>query len=105
MEKTWKITLADGTELKDLKLNGNNYISEKEITENDFKGKLAKVIIENETDNTVEEYEHMELIHILKYEDGYYFALRELSEDEKYKIKTKADIEYIAMMSDVDLEV
>ena len=27
MEKSWKITLSDGTQLKDLKLSGNNYIS------------------------------------------------------------------------------
>ena len=38
MEKSFKITLADGTQLKNLKLNGNNYISKTEITEDDFKG-------------------------------------------------------------------
>ena len=104
MEESFKITLADGTQFKNLKLNGNNYISKTKITEDDFKGKLSKVIIENETEKTSEEFKHMELVQIVHYEDGYYFVLRELSADELDKIKTKADIEYLAMMTDVDLE-
>lgn len=105
MEESFKITLADGTQLKNLKLSGNNYISKTKITEDDFDGKLSKVIIENETKKTSEEFEHMELVQILDYgEKGYYFILRELSEDELDKIKTKADIEYLAMMTDVELE-
>ena len=55
MEETWKITLSDGTQLKDLKLSGNNYISKTKITEDDFKGKLSKIVIENESDKTSEE--------------------------------------------------
>ena len=29
MEKSWKITLSDGTQFKGLKLNGNNFVSQK----------------------------------------------------------------------------
>lgn len=104
MEESFKITLADGTQLKNLKLNGNNYISKTKITENDFKGKLSKVIIENETEKTSEEFEHMELVQIVHYEDGYYFVLRELSEQELKDIKIQGNLDYLAMMVDVDLE-
>jgi hypothetical protein len=104
MEKSWKITLSDGTQLKDLKLSGNNYISKTKITEDDFKGKLSKVIIENETDKISEELEHVELVQIVHYEDGYYFVLRQLSQDEIDKQKMQGDIEYLAMMTDVDME-
>lgn len=104
MEKSFKITLADGTQLKNLKLNGNNYISKTKITEDDFKGKLSKVIIENETKKTSEEFEHMELVQIVHYEDGYYFILRELSEQELKDIKIQGNLDYLAMMVDVDLE-
>jgi len=45
----------------------------------------------------------MELIQILHYEDGY-FALRELSQDEIDKITIQSNIEYLAMMTGVDLE-
>lgn len=89
MEETWKITLSDGTQLKDLKLSGNNYISKTKITEDDFKGKLSKIVIENESDKTSEELEHVELVQIVHYEDGYYFVLRQLSQDEIDKQKCK----------------
>ena len=45
MEKSFKITLADGTQLKNLKLNGNNYISKTEITEDYFKLFIMKMAI------------------------------------------------------------
>lgn len=104
MEESFKITLADGTQFKNLKLNGNNYISKTKITEEDFKGKLSKVIIENETEKTSEEFKHMELVQIVHYEDGYYFVLRELSEQELKDIKIQGNLDYLAMMVDVDLE-
>lgn len=105
MEKSFKITLADGTQLKNLKLSGNNYISKVKITEDDFKGKLSKITIENETDKTSEELEHMELVQILDYGDkGYYFVLRQLSADEIDKLKMQGDIEYLAMMTNIDME-
>ncbi len=105
MEKSFKITLADGTQLKNLKLSGNNYISKVKITEDDFKDKLSKITIENETDKTSEELEHMELVQILDYGDkGYYFVLRQLSADEIDKLKMQGDIEYLAMMTNTDME-
>ena len=106
MEKTWKITLSDGTQLKNLRLNGNNFVSETEITKEQFDGKLSKVVVEGieEGQEVIQEYKHVQLVQIAHYEDGYYFVLRELSKDELDKIKTQADIEYLAMMTDVDLE-
>lgn len=102
MEKSWKITLSDGTKLENLRLNGNNFISEAEITEDDFRGKLSKVIIEGK--DFKQEYNNMELVQIAHYEDGYYFVLREISQEELDKLKMQSDIEYIAMMSDIDME-
>lgn len=106
MEKSWKITLSDGTQLTNLRLSGNNFISETEVTEDIFDGNLSKVVMEGIEDGqeVKKEYEHMQLIQIVHYEDGYYFALRELSQAELKEIKTQADIEYLAMMSDIDLE-
>lgn len=104
MEGSWKITLSDGTQLKDLKLSGNNYISKTKITEDDFKGKLSKIIIENKTDKISEELEHVELVQIAHYTEGYYFVLRQLSQDEIDKQKMQGDIEYLAMMTNTDME-
>lgn len=106
MEKSWKIMLSDGTQLKNLGLSGNNFISETEVTEDMFTGKLSRVIVEGQEDgqDVRNEYEHMELVQIVHYEDGYYFVLRELSQQELKEIKMQGDIEYLAMMSDIDLE-
>jgi len=106
MEKSWKITLSDGTQLTDLRLSGNNFISETEITEEQFDGKLSKVVVEGieNGEKVVQEYEHMQLVQIVHYKEGYYFILRELTQAELKEIKTQADIEYLAMMSDIDLE-
>lgn len=100
----YKIILSDGTQLNNLKLNGNNFVSEMEVTEDTFKGKLSKVIIETTKDGQEKEYEHMELVQVVHYEDGYYFVLRELSATELKEIKMQSDIEYLAMMADIDLE-
>lgn len=102
MEKSWKITLSDGTKLENLRLNGNNFISEAEITEDDFRGKLSKVTVEGK--DFKQEYNNMELVQIAHYEDGYYFVLREIPQEELDKLKMQSDIEYIAMMSNIDME-
>lgn len=106
MEKSWKITLSDGTKLENLEMNGNNFISETEVTEDMFTGKLSKVIVEGNEDGqeTKQEYEHMALIHIVQEDDGYHFALRELSEQELKDEKIQSNLDYLAMMVDVDLE-
>ncbi len=106
MNKIWKIILSDGTKIENLRLNGNNFVSNVEVTAEMFQGKLSKVIFECNTDGKVlkQECEHMELVQIAHYEDGYYFILREIPNEELERIKTQADIEYIAMMTDIDLE-
>ena len=107
MEKSWKITLSDGTTIENLRLNGNNFVSETEIKKEMFDGKLLKVTIEGIEDGkkVVNEYKNMELVQIVHYEDGYYFVLRELSQVEINVAKIQRNIEYLAMMTDVDLEV
>lgn len=103
MEKrTWTITLADGTALEGLDLNGNNYISSTKLTENDFAGKLSPVVISDGEHEEV--HENMELVQLVKVGRDYWFVLRDLTEQELRDLKTQADIEYIAMMADIDLE-
>ena len=40
-ERAWKVTLADGTSLGSLKLNGNNFISTTEVTKEMFEDNLT----------------------------------------------------------------
>lgn len=103
MEKrTWTITLADGTTLEGLTLNGNNYVSKTKVTEDDFAGNLDRVKI---TDGeTTQELENVELVQCQQYGNEYWFILRERTAAEMAAEKTQANIEYLAMMADIDLE-
>ncbi len=55
------VKLADGTELKDLGLNGNNFISKTIIDDEVFENNLDEVTITND-DGTTEEYKDMKLV-------------------------------------------
>ena len=66
-----------------------------------FDGNLSTVtIVEGEEETT---YNNMSLIHCTKYDSEYWFALRELTETELVAIKNRSDIDYIALMCDVEL--
>ena len=107
MEKSWKITLSDGTTLEDLSLNGNVFTSSTEVTEDTFEGKLSSVTFEGTIDGvaTTQTCENMELIQITQSDDKYSFSLREKSRDEIKQEELESEIDYLSMMTDVDLEV
>lgn len=99
--KTYSITLADGTVIGDLKLNGNNFISKTKVSHDVFADNCSPVTI---SDGEVEEvHDNMELVQITEMGDDYWFVLRDISKAEMEKIKMQSDIEYIAMMSGVEL--
>lgn len=100
-EKIYKITLANGTVIENLRLNGNNYISDKEITADMFLGNLSTVTINDGKKDVV--YENMDLVQIMKYDDEYWFILRTMTKRELQDLKNRADIDYIAMMTDVEI--
>lgn len=52
-EKTYRITLADGTILDNLTMNGNNFISEEAIDASIFDGTCSPVIINDGTNEEV----------------------------------------------------
>ena len=85
----YAIKFGDGTKLENLGLNGNNFISQEELTEEFFTPeKLAHVEITSDGESDSEygdimcgEFENMRLMTLRHYqnvrslEDGYYFAL------------------------------
>ena len=91
-EKIYKITLGDGTEISNLKLNGNNFISTETIEESVFADNCSPVTISDGTTETVEQIP-----------GEYWFVLRDISEEEFARTKMQSDIAYIAMMSNVEL--
>lgn len=99
--KIYSITLSDGSVIENLKLNGNNFISEVPVSSETFADNCSPVIISD--GETEEVHENIELVQITEMGDQYWFVLRDISEAEMEKIKMQSDIEYIAMMAGVEL--
>lgn len=100
--RTYTMTLSDGTVINDLTLNGNNYISKTPVDADIFSGNCSPVVI-SDGDNE-ETHANAELVQVAQYGDEYWIVLRDLSEQEIRDLKTRSDIDYIAMMADIDLE-
>lgn len=114
-ERTWTVTLADGTAIENLTLNNgaNTFHSPAEITEDTFDGKLSEVHISaSDGDMTGCAYpdtlHNAELVQIMQPADTpdgqCAFILREIPADQLFRAKIQAQLDYIAMSADVDLE-
>ncbi len=80
--KKASIKLADGTKIKDLMVNGTEYVSENKIDESLFTESNLKTVVIT-VDKVETTLTDVEFIHQQKWEDGWYLAFRELSEQEK----------------------
>ncbi len=100
-EKIYVITLADGAQIGNLRLNGNNFISRTPIDATIFEGNCSPVIIHNGEDEEI--HENMELVQITPVGGDYWFVLRDISAAELEKIKMQSDIEYVAMMAGIEI--
>lgn len=96
MEKV-KILFKNGTEINAEK-NGNSLITENRP---DFPADLSFVkVVGNGAECT---YKNAEIIKCASVDGRFWFAFREIPETERAARQMQANIEYIAMMTDVDL--
>jgi len=96
--KKYNITLDDGTEIKNLALNGNNFISNGVLTKEMFENNLNTVKISDGTNSIV--YHNMELVQIWNNGSEYWFILREMTEDELEKLNLQANVDYLNMITE-----
>ena len=113
-KNTFEIALADGTQLAGLELNGNNFVSQNEVTEATFAGKLSHVVIsgDKEADEAglIGEHGQMQLVQVAHYTqkthgmpDGYYFVLRDIPAAELEMAQLKGTVAYVSMMTGYEL--
>lgn len=100
-DKIYTIILDDGTQISELRLNGNNFISAKPIDVSMFEDNLASVIINDEERKEV--HGQMELVQITQTNGEYWFVIIDVPESELRLRRIQATIDYIAMMADVDI--
>lgn len=104
MEENYKIELGNGTVLDGLILNGTDFMTKQEISEDTFEDMGTATITDGSGVSTV--YEHPELIHCSLFPDKYYhFALKNLSDAEIKALNNDAQIFYTAVMTDTLMEV
>lgn len=100
----FKLILADGTEIKNLTRNGDNFISDTRVDESLFAGNLTTLTITDGEDVTIE-MNNAELIQQIEYQGKYWLCFRELSERELKGMALESQIQYLAMMTDVDIDI
>lgn len=76
------VKLNDGTEIKNLTLNGNNFVSQTEILDSVFEDNLETVTITNTDTDEVTTFNNAFLVQNQKYEDGWYFILAEKTREQ-----------------------
>lgn len=88
MIKTYTITLADGTQLANLGLNGTCFISAEKVDESIFEGNLSTMTVsDGETENT---YQNMMYVAQMEHPDGWYLAFTQKSRTQLQEEKIAA---------------
>ena len=90
-----KITLADETQIENLELNGNNFISDEIIEDSIFKNNLDIVKIFDGENETV--YEDMKLVQNIVVNNQSWFILAEKSLEEKRRERDLKGIEQLRL--------
>lgn len=102
-KEIFSVELSNGVKIENLELNGNNFISASEITAEMFAGGLSEVHISGDK-GTSYTINHAKLIQIIELDGKWWFILAETPAEELLFEKISSDIDYIAMMTDIDLE-
>lgn len=107
--KTYTLRL-EGThetfEISSLTMNGTNYVSETEVDTSAWPPTFELTATDSEG-NVTEKIEHAKLIQQVSYawdEGKWYLAFAQVSQQEIANAQLQSEIEYIAMMADIDLD-
>lgn len=98
VNKTYTVTLSDGTKIENLTLNGNNFISTAQVTEEQFDGKLKSVVIAD-SEGKEEKHKDMFLVQVSHpAESEWWFILADKTADQ---IKQEQFEQSIASLTDM----
>lgn len=100
-DRKYTLTFASGLVIEEARLNGNNFITRMEVSKDTFADICAPVIIDN--GEVKETHPYMECVQVTKNADEYWFVLRDITDSERAAVKLRSDVEYLAMMTGVEL--
>ena len=102
----YTITLNDGTKLEGLTFERNIFFSSSELRTDMFRGKLNPVTISSDSEDDTGitgTHPHMELCYVKQMEGKYALALNDIPNERWEMEKLRANQEYIAMMTGIQL--
>lgn len=108
--KTYTLIIKDRHGLYEFdgyKKNGTNFVSDTQLDTLDWPEIFSLYIKDEETGHIVERYEYARIQQQVQYSwdnDRWYIAFAPVSDQEVKAIQFKANLEYLAMMSDVDID-
>lgn len=107
MDKTYTLYADDEMIAENLTMNGNNYVSIEEVDVSELPLSFKFTAKDNDG-NTTEEFEHAKLLQQEQYEwddNKYYLAFAPVSQQEVDFDNFSSNLQYLAMMSDIDIDV
>ncbi|MBO6290937.1 MAG: hypothetical protein J6N51_01570 [Selenomonas sp.] len=89
-----------------LTMNGSNYVSETKVDSENWP-KVFQLTAKDEDGNITEQFDHAKLLQQERYawdNNKFYLAFAPVSEQELKNADFQAQLEYLAMMADVDID-
>ena len=78
-----KLQFPNGTIIENLKLNGNTFVSEEKVDESLFADTISELTVIEDNETSI--MHNVIFVNQVKYDDGWYLALTELSKEEVEK--------------------
>jgi len=90
--------------IENLSMNGTNYVSKTKVDTIQWP-EIFELIVESDS-KRIEHYEHARLIQQTKHNqtEEWYLIFSSVSNQEIESMKMKSDIEYLSMMTDIEIE-
>ena len=107
MDKKYTLYVDDVKLAEDLTLNGSNYVSKTEVDVSSLPP-VFKLTAKDSKGNITEEFEHAKLLHQVQYawdDNKWYLAFAPVGEQEIKNNEFKSNLQYLAMMADVDIDL
>ena len=103
--KTYSL-FADGVKFAEkLTVNGNNYVSNSKVNTESLPD-VFKLEVKDSKDKITEVIDNARLLQQVQYTEGgdYYLAFSRVSKQELLNYKLQSNTEYLAMMTNVDID-
>ena len=98
------VKFSNGLELKGCERRGDTYVTGEAVSASDLAGGLHRVEVKDTESGSVEEYENVWLEGVRDVRGGRKaIDMRELGYYEREAMKLRSDVEYLAMMTGVEL--